>query len=62
LLLSVRAASKLLKVDYRTLTREIVAGSCPAVKIGRRFRIDDRLLNRWLAGESFQRQQPVTRG
>jgi len=62
LLLSVRAASKLLKVDYRTLKREIVGGNWPAVKIGRRYRIDDRLLDRWLAGESFHPQQPVTRG
>jgi excisionase family DNA binding protein len=46
-LLSIRAASRLLKIDHRTLKRAILAGDCPAVQLGKRYKIERRALERW---------------
>jgi excisionase family DNA binding protein len=56
-LLSVRAASRLLRVDHRTLKRAIIAGDCPAVQLGGRFKIERRALERWTSG---RRSKPVS--
>jgi excisionase family DNA binding protein len=49
-LLSVRAASRLLQVDHRTLKRAILGGDCPAVQLGGRYKIERRALERWTSG------------
>jgi excisionase family DNA binding protein len=51
-LLSIRAASRLLGVDHRTLKRAILAGNCPSVKLGDRFKIERLALEQWASGRS----------
>jgi excisionase family DNA binding protein len=50
-LLSLNAAAKLLHLDYRTLKRAVVRGDCPAVKLGNRYRVEKRALERWVSGQ-----------
>jgi excisionase family DNA binding protein len=49
-LLSLRAASRLLGLDHRTLRKAIIAGDCPAVQLGKRYKIERRALERWTSG------------
>ncbi len=51
-LLSLRAASRILHVDHRTLLKAIVDGTCPARKFGKRWKIEEEALRRWIAGSS----------
>jgi excisionase family DNA binding protein len=48
--LSLRAASRLLGLDHRTLRKAIIAGECPAVQLGKRYKIERRALERWTSG------------
>jgi excisionase family DNA binding protein len=55
-LLSLLAASRLLGIDPRTLKRAVQDGSCPAIRLGGRWKIEQGSLYRWLqAGQ----QPPV---
>jgi excisionase family DNA binding protein len=55
--MSLRAAARLLRLDHRTLKRAILAGDCPAVQLGRRYKIERRALERWTSG---LRSKPVS--
>jgi excisionase family DNA binding protein len=49
-LLSVREAARLLHIDPRTLKAAILAGDCPAIRLGTRFKIPAPALWNWMAG------------
>lgn len=49
-LLSVRAAARFLHIDHKTLQRAIAGGTCPAVRLGRRWKIEESALRRWASG------------
>jgi excisionase family DNA binding protein len=49
-LLSLRAAARLLHLDHRTVERAITNGTCPAVRLGRRWKLEETTLRRWASG------------
>jgi len=49
-LLSIRAASRMLRCDPRTLRHAITHGSFPAVLLGKRYKVELHSLARWASG------------
>src|SRR5437867_8449166 len=54
-LLSIRAAAKLLRCDPRTLKHSIDCCQLPAIRTGKRWKIDPKTLERWASDRRRKR-------
>lgn len=57
--LSIKEASKFLRISETTLYRNIKAGKVPAQKIGKQWRLSEQVLVSWLNGEHFMKNNIV---